>query len=428
VSRDHAETILRAAIAAADPVPLVRRALDGALELQDDAPIHLLAIGKAAPQMVEPALELFGSRIAAQLIVAPAGRATTRPVRFGNHPLPGRDSVAAGTAVRGLLQGVGSGEHLLVLLSGGGSATVALPLGDITIDDYAACVRNLMHAGADIVELNTVRKHIDALKGGRMAALARHARTLCLVLSDVVGDDLATIASGPLTADPSTAADALRVLQRHDVLDHCAGSIRSLLEDGRHESPKPGDDVFENVRVRVVGGNDVAIKGAADAAAELGYHVRRAANPVVGPARDAGASLAAEALELQRRGPLPACIVAGGETTVTVRGSGCGGRNQELVLAACNALDSATGITVGSIGTDGVDGPTDAAGAIADAATLDEAARLGIEPGRALDDNDSHTFFARTGGLVRTGPTGTNLNDVLIALVTEPQRLPIPGR
>jgi glycerate 2-kinase len=429
MSRAHAEAILRAAIDAAAPAPLVRRALDGALELQDDAPIHLLAIGKAAPQMVEPAFELYGDRIARHLIVAPEGTASARPARFGNHPLPGTASLQAGEAVRALLEDVAAGEHLLVLLSGGASASVALPLGAISIDEYADCVRGLMRAGAAIFELNMVRKHIDGLKGGRMAALARPARTLGLVMSDVVGDDLSTIASGPLSPDPTTARDALRVLHQHALLDACAPSIRALLEDtaetGAHESPKPGDDVFTNVRVRIVAGNDVAINGAADTAASLGYHVRRATEPVTGLAREAGASLGTEALELQRLGPLPACIVAGGETTVAVTGSGRGGRNQEIVLAACVALDGVAGITVGSVGTDGVDGPTDAAGAIADAKTLERAAARGPDARRALDDNDSYTFFSEAGYLITTGPTGTNLNDVQVALVTDLPAAPV---
>jgi glycerate 2-kinase len=422
--RSHAETILRAAITAADPAALVRRALHGAVELDNDAPIRLIAIGKAAPAMAEPAFELFDSRITASLVVVPAGTASWRPALRGAHPLPDTSSLAAGHAVHDMLHAASSDDIVLVLLSGGASASVALPRGDVTIAEYADCVLRLMRAGADIAGLNTVRKHLDDLKGGRMAALAAPARVLGLVLSDVVGDPVEIIASGPLSPDPSTPEEALRVLRDYGVLDDCAPSIVALLADaagtGARAAETLASTAFDDVRVRIIGGNDVAVSGAAAAAEQLGYRVRRATGHVTGFARDAGATLAAEALELQRKEPLPTCIVAGGETTVAVRGGGRGGRNQEIVLAACIALDGASGITVGSIGTDGIDGPTDAAGAVADESTLEQALAQGIDARRALEQNDSHTFFCATGGVIRIGPTGTNVNDVQIALIEAP--------
>lgn len=422
--RQHAETILRAAITAADPRPLVRHALETAPELQGDEPVRLVALGKAAPPMAEPAFELLGDRIIQHVIIAPAGTPTERPILFGAHPLPDESSVAAGRVVHDILHTAGPDEVVLVLLSGGGSAIAVQPLEPIAVDEYADCVARLMHAGADIGDLNLLRRHIDGLKGGRMAALAARASVLGLVLSDVVGDPLDTIASGPLSPDSSSAADALRLLRRYSLIEECAESIHHVLttcvRTGDGETPGPGSAVFERVRVRVVGGNDVAINGAADAARRIGYDVRRATHPVVGPAREAGVGLAREALLLQRDAAQPVCIVAGGETTVLVHGAGQGGRNQEIVLAACIELAGTPGITVGSVGTDGVDGPTDAAGAIADETTLSEAASLGLAAGDALARNDSHTFFRQAGGLVTTGPTGTNVNDVQIALITPP--------
>jgi glycerate 2-kinase len=228
--REHADAILRAAIAAAHPAPLVQRALHGAPELAGAAPVHLLAIGKAAPLMFEPAAEQLGGRLARQLIVAPHGTASERDTLFGSHPMPDAASERAGRAVAELLEAAAAGETVLVLLSGGASSTVALPLADITIEEYAHCVGMLSRAGADITELNLVRRHIDALKGGRMAALAAPASVLALVLSDVVGDRLDIIASGPLTPSDTTPADALHVLRRHDLLDRCAPSIRLLLQ------------------------------------------------------------------------------------------------------------------------------------------------------------------------------------------------------
>jgi glycerate 2-kinase len=414
--REHAEQILRAAIDAAEPGALVRSALHGAAELNAERPIRLLALGKAAAGMAEPLFEQYGDRIRRHLIVLPHGAAGARPVLHGAHPLPDEASEAAGRKVTALLREAGPDELVVALLSGGGSAVVAAPLSGITIREYAGCIDRLLRAGAAITELNIVRRHIDALKGGRMAVLAAPAAVLGLVLSDVVGDAIEVIASGPFSPDATTPADALRVLRHHGVIDDFF-SIRRALEAGG-AVPLPAVDA-ERVRVRVVGGNDVAIEGAARRAAELGWTVHRAIDPVTGPARDAGRTLAREALRLQRAGDTPSCIVAGGETTVAVTGHGRGGRNQELVLAACVELEGAAGITVGSIGTDGADGPTSAAGAVGDETSLALAAQAGTDAEMALRDNDSHAFHVHSGGLIVTGPTGTNVVDVQVALIEE---------
>jgi glycerate 2-kinase len=426
-AREQAEAILRAAIAAAEPAALVRRALEAAPELSGTRPVRLVAIGKAAPSMAEPAYELLGDRVRAAVIAAPAGTRSSRPTLFGAHPLPDESSRRAGGAVMDLVRSAGADELVLVLLSGGASAIAALPVDGVSMPDYADCVDRLLRLGADIRSVNAVRRHIDQLKGGRMAVLAAPATVLGIVLSDVVGDPLEVIASGPLTPDESTAGDALDVLRSYGLLDECAPSIRRALERAAAapDDARPDRALHERVRVRIAGGNDVAVNGAADRAAGFGYRVRRAIEPVTGPAAEAGARLASEARLLQAAGRLPACIVAGGETTVAVAGSGTGGRNQELVLSACVALGGVTGITLGSIATDGVDGPTPAAGAIADAATLGRAAVLGLDAAAALADNDSHGFFERVGGLIFTGPTGTNVNDVQIALITD-REPPLP--
>jgi glycerate 2-kinase len=425
--RRHAEAILRAAISAADPRPLIERALHGAPELDAHARISLLAIGKAAPAMAAAAESALGGRIVTRLLVAPRGTPAPDDTIFGAHPLPDADSVAAGRAVLALLDAATADELVLVLISGGASSCCALPLDGIDIADYAGCVDALARAGADIVDLNTVRKHIDALKGGRMARHAAPATVLALVLSDVVGDALDVIASGPLTPDPTTCADALHVLRRHDVLERCPASIRRVLDECAGESPAGDDPVFDQVRVRIVGGNGVAVEGAAAEAERLGYRVRRATEPVTGPAREAGAGLAREARRLQRTEELPACIVAGGETTVAVTGQGRGGRNQEIVLNACLDLNGHGGITVGSVGTDGIDGNSPAAGAVADETSLAIARQHGLDMRTIADENDSYSFFLATGGLIETGATGTNVNDVQIALITgQPPVLPEP--
>lgn len=428
-AREQAEAILRAAIAAAAPGPLVLRALESAAELQQGVPVRLVALGKAAPAMADAAYDMLGDRIVDAVIAAPAGTRSSRPALYGAHPLPDVSSVRAGVAIRESLRSAGAGDLVLVLVSGGASATAVLPLGGITVRDYADCVGRLMRAGADIGALNTVRRHIDGLKGGRMAGLAAPAQVLGIVLSDVVGDPIDVIASGPLSPDPTTPDDALAVLHHYDLLDVCAASIHDVLtravRDHALRGPAPDHPLFEKVRVRIAGGNDVAIDGAAESARDLGFEVRRAVAPVIGAASYAGVSMAREARALQADGPLPACIIAGGETTVAVAGPGRGGRNQEIALAACVELAGAPGITIGSIATDGIDGPTDAAGAIADGETLQRAAMLGIDAARALADNDSHGFFSRVGGLIVTGPTGTNVNDVHVALVTAPALPPL---
>jgi glycerate 2-kinase len=425
--RLHAESILRAAIAAADPVPLVQRALQGAIELESATPVRLLAIGKAAPAMASAAADALDNRITGRLIVAPHGTPAPEDALFGAHPAPDTGSLQAGRAVLDLLRSIQPDESIVVLLSGGASATVALPLGDISIDGYADCVMRLLRAGADIHELNIVRKHIDALKGGRMAVLAAPAQVLGLVLSDVVGDPVDVIASAPLTADATTCDDALHVLRRHDLLDVCERAIIDVLENCPEQAPADTHPAFENTRVRVIGGNDVAVEGAAAAAEGLGYRVQRAVGAVTGAAREAGVTLAREARRLQREARLPACIVAGGETTVAVRGDGVGGRNQEIVLAGCIELESMSGITIASIGTDGIDGNSDAAGAIADEASLALAQDSGIDLRRIVENNDSYRFFEATDGLVITGATGTNVNDVQLALVVQPDPVVEPG-
>jgi glycerate 2-kinase len=418
--RRHADAILRAAIAAADPARLVQRALHGAVELEAAPQVRIIAIGKAAPGMAAAAGEILGERVRDTLVIAPHGTPSPPGTLFGAHPAPDEGSLAAGRAVLERLRGTPDQQTVLVLLSGGASASVAVPLGDISIAEYAECAMKLMRAGADIRDLNIVRKHIDALKGGRMALHAAPAAVLGLVLSDVVGDPVDIIASGPLTPDPTSCDDALHVLRRHGLLDECAPSIRRYLEECAEPAPAEGHAAFANVRVRVIGGNDVAIEGAASHAETLGYRVRRATDPVTGPAREAGATLAREARLLQRAGDLPVCIIAGGETTVAVAGTGRGGRNQELVLAACIDLDGHDGITVASAGTDGIDGNTEAAGAIADEHTLQLAAQHDVHIRAILDDNDSHAFFTATDCLVVTGPTGTNVNDVHVALIAQP--------
>jgi hydroxypyruvate reductase len=302
----------------------------------------------------------------------------------------------------------------------------------VPLHDARAVVGALQRAGADIAALNVVRKHLALLGGGRLAAGAGGADVVTLVLSDVIGDDPSVIGSGPTTPDPTTHADAIRTLRAHDAWDAAPESVRTHLQrgtaDATRETPKPGDPVFARTRLHLLGGIADALAGARVAAGALGYDARVRGSALAGEARDAGHLVARSALAATRSGA-PICVLWGGETTVTVRGRGTGGRNQELALAAALTLDEgartgvlATGaeVVVLSGGTDGIDGPTDAAGAWATPHTASDARTRGVDPRRALDDNDAYHLFdgahADAGGLLRPGPTHTNVMDVQVVL------------
>lgn len=335
------------------------------------------------------------------------------------HPLPDERSVQRGARALAVAREAAADDVLLVLISGGASSLLAGPADGITLADKRATVRQLLAAGAPIGELNAVRKHLSAIKGGLLAAATR-ARVCALLISDVVGDDPAVIASGPTVADPSTFGDALAVLERRGGAAAYPAGVSERLRRGAagavQETPKPGDAAFERATTTVIGGLQNALSAASEAAVALGYRVVIVDAPVVGEARDAARDVAAR-VEAARREGTPLCVISGGETTVTVRGRGRGGRNQELALALAPHL-RAVGGDVAAIcaGTDGVDGPTDAAGAYVDATTLTRAASAGLDDERYLGDNDSYAFFDRLGDLIRTGPTGTNVGDIQIVV------------
>jgi glycerate-2-kinase len=377
--RHDAETILRAAIAGAAPAPRVAAALARAPELAAARRIFLLAFGKAAVAMAEAALATLGARVTAGLVVAPHGTAPPAPgaLRFltAAHPIPDEHSVTAARAAHELLASAGTDDLVLALISGGGSSLLVEPAPGLTLADVARTTRELQLAGADIHALNAVRRRIDLVKAGRLAALAAPAPVLCLAISDVPGDDPAIIASGPFTPDVA--------------------------------APPAG-----NVRYEIVAANADARAAAATAAQELGYRASPGAFPLGGEARACGERVAAAALAAEPG----SAIVYGGETTVTVRGAGTGGRNQELTLAAALRIAGTTGIAIGCVGTDGVDGRSPAAGAIVEGSTAARLAAAGIDAAAALAANDSHTALSAAGAVLVTGPTGTNVMDVGIVL------------
>jgi len=419
------------ALEAARPGPRVTEAV--ARELTGAPSVHVVAVGKAAVGMADGAAAALGDRLASGLIVTTAPGPPRAPggfrLRTAGHPVPDESSVAAAHEVVDRLDRLGADDVLLFLLSGGGSALLTWPAGRLVLDDLRSTTEILLAAGASIDDLNTLRKHLDRVKGGQLARRGAPGRTLELVLSDVVGDRLDVIASGPLTADPSTYADALEVVERWGVWRELPSRVREHLRRGRDgeldETPKPGDPCFLSVDSRLVGGNRPAVEAAAAEAERRGYETLVLTTQLTGEARAAGGVLAAVAREVVASGaPVtpPACVVAGGETTVTVRGYGSGGRNQELALGAVEGLAGLPAI-LGSIGTDGVDGPTDAAGALAFGDTLERAQDLGVDPRKALAHNDSHGFFEALGDLVVTGPTGTNVMDLQILLVADPAKV-----
>jgi glycerate 2-kinase len=376
--------------------------------------------------MAGAAARRLGSRIRAGLTIGatpgevPSGFESI----VGGHPLPTASSEIAGRKALDLAASVGADETLLVLISGGASALMAVPADGITLEDKRSTTERLLRAGADIHALNTVRKHLSAIKGGWLAARVRGA-CRALVISDVVGDDPSFIASGPTVGDASRFQDALDVIARFGGEAAYSPEVVSHLRRGASnaagaipDTPKPGDPRLARASTAVIGSRRDAVSGAASGAAALGYHVLRLDDAVVGEARTTAVShlraVLAQAATIGR----PACVVSSGETTVHVIGRGKGGRNQEFALAAAPLLAEHDGMCVlASVGTDGIDGPTDAAGAIADSTTVARAAAAGLSLDSYLLDNDSCAFFRALGDLVITGPTGTNVGDLQVILL-----------
>jgi glycerate-2-kinase len=338
----------------------------------------------------------------------------------GGHPLPDAGSLAAGRAARDMATGVPGVETLLVLLSGGASALMAAPADGLTLDAKRQTIMRMMHAGADIHALNTVRKHISCLKGGQLAVLCG-GRTLTLAVSDVVGDDLSVIGSGPGVPDATTWKDAAAALQSfggdaHD--EHVRARVQAGLRGEIPDTPKPGSAAGARAAGAVIASRIDALEGAAKEADARGYRVVRDEVAVTGEARIAARAWWDRHCPLLERMRQPFCVIAGGETTVRVTGGGRGGRNQEFALALADLVaSSARDVVVASLGTDGIDGPTDAAGALVDPDTLARASARGASAASALADNDTYSFFNDLGDLIRTGRTNTNVGDLQILLV-----------
>ncbi len=389
----------------------------------------LVGFGKAASLMSKAIEDNFGDLLSGGIIVTKYGHSTrgerkSKIITYeAGHPLPDENGLKAAKEIVGVLKDADRNTLVICLISGGGSALLVAPYRDITLADKQEVTGMLLKAGADIYELNTVRKHISAVKGGRLAEAAQPAAIVSLILSDVMGDRLDMIASGPTAPDKTTYNDANNVLRKYKMEDSLPASVAEIIDKGIRglmpETPKDGDPIFQRVRNIIIGSNKIATDAARKAAESLGYRTTVISNELRGEAAIVARELARKAVDFKKTlAPgNKACLIAGGETTVTVRGNGKGGRNTELALVFGMEIKGLPGITFLSAGTDGTDGPTDAAGAFVDGQTVAKAAGAGVDAAEYLKNNDSYTFFSRTGGLFITGPTGTNVMDIQIILL-----------
>jgi hydroxypyruvate reductase len=411
------------------------------VDLQEFDRILVLGVGKASAAMAAGLEQVLGDRIDEGVVVVKDGHtAPLNKIRLieAGHPIPDERGVRGAEAVAALARRADERTLVMNLISGGGSAILPAPFEggrgsggvSLSLEDKREATRVLLSCGATIQEFNCIRKHISALKGGRLAALLFPARSINLILSDVVGDRLDTIASGLTVADPTTFAEALSIVAKYGIEGDLPARVVKLLRRGAEgevpETPKPGDPVFEGVTNVLLGTNFTALRAAAAVAEQLGYTPVVLSSRVVGEARQVATFLAAIALDTQTRGMLsenPVCLLCGGETTVTLRGKGKGGRNQELALAFLQEIGAsdpaaAAGIAFLSGATDGNDGPTDAAGAFASPEILERARGQGLSIERFLEENDSYSFYEAIGGLLKTGPTNTNVCDLQICLIS----------
>jgi hydroxypyruvate reductase len=429
--------VMEAALEAVDPAEAVRRHLrregstlyvgDRSYDLQRYARVYVVGGGKAGAPMSQAVEQVLGERITAGRVNVKYGYALpteTIELTEAAHPIPDEAGVHGSREVARLLSQAGEDDLVLCLISGGGSALMSLPVEGIALQDMSVFTDALLRRGATINEINALRKHLEQLKGGRLAQLAHPATVASLILSDVVGNPLDVIASGPAVPDSSSFGDAWELLQRYDLVDDAPAAVVRHLEKGSKgevpETPKEGDPVFERTHNVIVASNDIAARAAQRAAQQEGFSTLLLSTYVEGEAREVAKVFAAIAKEVVASGtPLepPACVIAGGETTVTVTGQGSGGRNQEMALAAALQIDGLDDVAMACLATDGTDGPTDASGAVADGTTLRRAREQGLDPWEHLERNDSYPFFQALDDLLLTGPTNTNVNDLAFVFV-----------
>ena len=435
--RKDALDIFWAGVQAVEPEAAVRRYCrqegnrilvhQSVYDLTEFEHIYVIGAGKAGATMAKAVQETLGERITEGLINVKYGHlAEVSRVRLieAGHPVPDEAGLEGARAILDLASKAEKGDMVLCVISGGGSALLPLPAEGLSLQDKQDTTRVLLACGATIHEVNSVRKHISRVKGGRLAQAAYPATLISLILSDVVGDDLDVIASGPTVPDSSTFQDCMKIINKYGLSEKVPKAVLNHIQKGIEgvvpETPKPGDPVFVRTESVIVGSNLECVVAAERKASSLGYSALVLSSMIEGETREVACVHAGIAKEILKSGhPLspPACVLSGGETVVTIRGQGLGGRNQEFVLAAAIGLNSLEGVVVLSAGTDGTDGPTDAAGAVADSQTIQRAQALSLSPLDYLLNNDAYHFFEKLGDLVKTGPTNTNVMDLRIMLV-----------
>lgn len=427
--------VLEAGLRAVDPANAIHRHVRraGALlhvgrqryDLRDYSRVVAVGAGKASARMGVALEDVLESRLDGGLVVVKYGHAVptkTIKVAEAGHPVPDQAGQRAAARVVEFVRGLTSNDLLFVLLSGGASSLLPAPAPGLSLRDKQRTTRLLLRSGATIQQINTVRKHLSAIKGGRLAA-STPAGVVSLILSDVIGDDLGAIGSGPTAPDPMTYADACGILHRYGIWEAAPRRVRAHLmkgqRGGRDETPKPGSSLFRRVQNQIIGNNGAAVDAVAQAAKHAGFRSLILSTSLTGEAREAAKVFGAIAREIVSSGrPVgrPVCVIAGGELTVTVRGRGKGGRAQEFALAAALEIAGLPNVWVAAFGTDGTDGPTDAAGAVVDGQTVARASRLGLDPAHALHRHDAYPFLKKLGSHITSGPTGTNVNDLYLLL------------
>lgn len=427
--REDVLEILEEGLRVSDPKKSVMEALDSMKnDVYKARRIFVIGFGKASAKMAEGCEEKLEDKICDCAIIVPesveAGDLRGVRVFRGTHPIPSEANVESTRKLISVCSGLTEEDLVICLISGGGSSLLTFPAEGITLEEKRRATDILLKSGAEIKEINTVRKHISSVKGGQLINFLKPARVVSLILSDIVGDPVEYIASGPTSPDPSTFKDAYDVILKYGLMDKLPKSVVERVERGLRgevpETPKPGDEVFNSVKNIVVSNNMKSLTAMERKAGELGYNTLVLTSFSEGEAREVGRFLCAVMKQIAAYdSPVrkPACLIVGGETTVTVKGRGKGGRNQELTLSIVLNCRGVKNFVFTSIGSDGVDGYTDAAGAIADCSTLENAYNSGLNPEKFLEENDSYNFFRRTGDLIFTGPTGTNVNDFTVALV-----------
>ena len=428
--------LFEAGLQAADPALAIRRTLKRKNEalwvrkqrysLKRFKRIMVVGAGKASGRMAQAVERQLGNKVVDGMVVVKDGHGcstATIQVHEARHPIPDKRGEYAARSILTFVQSLEPEDLLIVLVSGGASSLLPLPARGVSLSDKQATTNLLLRSGATIQEINTVRKHLSAIKGGQLAA-STQATVIGLIMSDVLGDELGVIGSGLTASDPTTFSDAQYILQQYHLWSTVPSSVRTRIREGARgkivETPKSNAPIFTRVQNEIIGNNELAIANVAQKAKQLGFRSLVLTTMLQGEAAEGGRFLGAVAQKVYHSGrPVarPACLIVGGEPTVTMTGKRRGGRVQELVLSTAQAIAGLPAVYVAGIGTDGTDGSTDMAGAVADGQTMNRAQKLGLNPAQALFEHDSYQFFCKAGGHIVTGPTGTNVNDLYVLLV-----------